>query len=267
MHEGDGDRPDAVGVGPHSRADRMAASSSGAISAPSASRRPGISATCRRAVPASRISRSKSLGRACVPIRRRSPKPSVIRRRTRAPFRSRSALVATVVPILTLSMGRRCLRVSRGSPPRRHRRSGPGPRTGASWSRDVPSGRPADDIGEGAATVDPELPLAHAAPPVAQPLLTSRDPPPERGRMRMGHGVFLRVRSVRRRADGGTQLRAILGAERIEQVAFGVACGGAQARHLFHALDRQANHEACGGRSCRGSRKSVRGPRAAAAPG
>src|SRR6056297_735831 len=83
---------------------RVATSSSPVRTEPEASSRSGISATREYNNSGSLISRSNNRGRACVPIRNRSPKPWVISSRTGVPVRSSSALVATVVPILTASM-------------------------------------------------------------------------------------------------------------------------------------------------------------------
>jgi hypothetical protein len=55
-----------------------------------------------------------------------------------------------------------------------------------------------DDVGERAATVDPELPLAHAAPPVARVANKSRRGPPVHGTACVPGIGFEGVRSVRR---------------------------------------------------------------------
>ncbi len=87
-----------------SRAARAAASSSGSISSPSAPMRPVIS-TQRSCSGSGRVmARSNRFGRAWSPISSRSAKPRSSSSSTRAPRRSSRALVATVVPIRTLSI-------------------------------------------------------------------------------------------------------------------------------------------------------------------
>ena len=85
------------------KAARAAGSSSGSISAPRTSTRPPISTTSSYSRLGRVIARSNSRGRAWLPMRSASAKPWLTTSRVRSPLRSSSALVATVVPILTHS--------------------------------------------------------------------------------------------------------------------------------------------------------------------
>jgi hypothetical protein len=76
-------------------------SSTAATMPPAAAMRSRTSITRSYRASGSTIWRSKSRGRACVPIRSASRKPRVVTSTTRSPRRSSRALVATVVPILT----------------------------------------------------------------------------------------------------------------------------------------------------------------------
>ena len=78
-------------------------SSSGVSTWPCTSTRSRASTTQRSSRSGRRMWRSNSLGRVWVPMRSRSAKPSVMTSATASPRRSSSALVATVVPILTLA--------------------------------------------------------------------------------------------------------------------------------------------------------------------
>src|SRR5215469_6432818 len=99
--------------------------------------------------------RAKILGRAWYPISSASRNPSLTINSAGSPLRSSSALVATVVPILTLEMrcdgsvfiGSGILREQLSREKRAVRRS-------------------RNDVGEGAAPVDEELPLAACAHPM-----------------------------------------------------------------------------------------------------
>ena len=68
--------------------------------------RPPISATRSYSIVGSVIARSNRRGRAWLPMRSMSAKPRLTSSRVRSPLRSSSALVATVVPIFTASIGR-----------------------------------------------------------------------------------------------------------------------------------------------------------------
>src|ERR1700681_4637841 len=111
-----------------------------------------------------RISRSKRRGRVWLPIRSASAKPRLTTRRVRSPRRSSSALVATVVPIFTAA-------TVPGRDGRLQRQAEHGLEAGDRGvaisagvlaeqlaGREAPIGRAGDDVGEGAAAIDPELP-------------------------------------------------------------------------------------------------------------
>jgi hypothetical protein len=112
------------------------------------------------------IARSNSRGRAWLPIRSASAKPRLTISSVRSPLRSSSALVATVVPILTASIwpgGIGC--VWRHTKHRADAGDGGVAVAAGVLRQQLVGGQVSrrvarDDVGEGAAAVDPELPFA-----------------------------------------------------------------------------------------------------------
>ncbi len=82
---------------------RAVCSSSDSISSPSTPTRPAISTTSSYSIDGSVIARSNRRGRAWLPMRNASAKPRFTTSSVRSPLRSSKALVATVVPIFTVS--------------------------------------------------------------------------------------------------------------------------------------------------------------------
>ena len=82
----------------------MSAMSIDSSSSPSAANRPDTSTTSSYNNSGLTISRAKMSGRFWYAMRRTSRNPRVVTSSVRSPFRSNSALVATVVPILTAPM-------------------------------------------------------------------------------------------------------------------------------------------------------------------
>ena len=83
---------------------RATSSSSSTSTSPSAVTRSSISKTSAYSISGRSMSRAKRSGRVWYPILRTSANPAVVTKRVGSPCRSSSALVATVVPILTVSI-------------------------------------------------------------------------------------------------------------------------------------------------------------------
>ena len=83
---------------------RAACSSSSTRISPSALTRSSISRTSVYSISGRLMSRAKRSGRVWYPILSTSAKPAVVTNNVGSPCRSRRALVATVVPILTVSI-------------------------------------------------------------------------------------------------------------------------------------------------------------------
>ena len=148
---------------------RAVGSSSASISVPSTPTRPATSTTSSYSIDGSVIARSNRRGRAWLPIRSASAKPRFTTSSVRSPLRSNRALVATVVPIFTASTtpGDRCV----------ERNAEYGLDAGnrgiaiaaGVFTQQLMRGEMAvriarHDVGERAASVDPELPLARCHP-------------------------------------------------------------------------------------------------------
>ena len=146
---------------------RAAASSSGSISvAVDADAAGDFHHVARTACDGSAIARSNRRGRAWLPMRSASAKPRLTTSSVRSPLRSSSALVATVVPILTRSTTPGRDRRVEGDAKHRLDAGDRGVAVAARvfaeqlWVERRPVGIARDDVGEGAAAVDPELPFA-----------------------------------------------------------------------------------------------------------
>ena len=118
-------------------------------------------------------SRSNSRGRAWLPIRSTSAKPRLTSSSVRSPLRSSSALVATVVPIFTASTTPGGIGASERDAEHRLDAGDGGVAVAAGVlaqqlvGRQPPVGIARDDVGEGAAAIDPELPARHLFVPCA----------------------------------------------------------------------------------------------------
>ena len=156
---------------------------------PSTPTRPPISTTRSYSIDGSVIARSNSRGRAWLPMRSASAKPRLTTSSVRSPLRSSSALVATVVPIFTASTTPgRDRRVERDA---EHRldagdggvavAAGVLAEAACGWTA-CPSGCARDDVGEGAAAIDPELPgaVCHCAQVPVVSSAKYRQPPSTR---------------------------------------------------------------------------------------
>ena len=114
---------------------------------------------------------AKMSGRACVPISSWSLNPRVMTSSVGSPLRSSSALVATVVPIFTAAMRSDGIAAPEGDaeeqPDGLQRRVvvGAGVVRQQLAGEDAAVGCACNDVGEGAAAVDPEVPLVVARLP------------------------------------------------------------------------------------------------------
>ena len=125
---------------------------------------------------------AKMSGRACVPISSWSFSPRVMTSSVGSPLRSKSALVATVVPIFTAAMRSDGIGRAGGNaeeqPDGFQRRVVVGARVLRQElaGEDAAVGCACNDVGEGAAAVDPEVPLCVAG--AARPSGSARRSPP-----------------------------------------------------------------------------------------
>ena len=138
----------------------------------------------RRASPAARCAGRRAAAGSGRRAAAAAPSPCVVTSTTGSPLRSRSALVATVVPILTLATRSAGIGAPAAEPEeaadavQRRVRVLLGVLRQELRPVQPPVRIARDDVGEGAAAVDPEVPArhagAHACPPDARPLSMPR---------------------------------------------------------------------------------------------